>query len=961
MVLPAREGALLVRVSFALALVSLCACQDKATPIQPAIFTAPSEVTLACFDASKNAEDEVKVNPDYEPTLPFECCDKVIGETPEEVAAKLERCPGTSNGHALVTQVQRGEVAAVDLEEKDILDSDSTIPSYTFIDVGGLPSAIVIPRDLEHPADEPAQAPLWTYVAGHQDNSVRAVATCHFKVGRLCGPELDFADEDALRAASERALPGEPFDMTLAANGKALWISLPDVGLLAYVPLPTSANKTEPFPEDFTYYALPGGFDTKPPVPEPELVPYRFACAAGKEGDDTARFEYPPLEMPLSTPAPSLRTPRPRQLRTVELSADEAGTSEGTKQLFVSDDGQMAIHVFQEEADGGLSLRATLPIGAPLRDFAVTPRVPALGPTYEQLFSKDGYDGAGPSKRYLYGIDTRDGSLMAFALSFERGLPSLMPLLAPQPARDLVHRNLNKRDRLSLGIDGMAARALEVVDTRQRRMPNGTLDDAYCNYVPDLEPLEKEADSKKSAYDQAKERSEVEEKTAESAYLMAQAALDVPTNADAEALRGVFLMVATMRGQLVVLDIHDLDMECRARSQCSPDDEPNDELGVVIQRHTPRLTGTATPEISASPSSELSLPTSETGTAECPAGYSPDKEGLVCVSNDPWITRAASINVLYEGTITGEQAIFSGVFEPVGDDLLLLKAPDGVDLCARGANAADRMLVGIRSQPDDKDKSEGRCVLPDLTVSPLLRVVEARRDELLLETLPDDLDRETLLNCYSEFVAFDLRLDDQYFVSTSAAAGYQHNNMSAADGTCVRDESLDPRFTSRAELGKPFINQYVAFTLIGRTTEEPEVDAGPEPEPDGGEADAGPEAGDEDAGDVIDAGGEEPDATPEADAGDEGAEDEDEDEDEDAEEDARQDVNPDISITYNVQTIYEAIPSTTNTSTRTDTLPHRVRYFPEVGYLFVVDQASQGLRRFFMTPEFEADPDSNFR
>jgi hypothetical protein len=619
-----------------------------------------------------------------------------------------------------------------------------------------------------------------------------------------------------------------------------------------------------------------------------------------------------------------------------------------------------------------------MPVGAPLRDFAVTPEVPALGPSYASLLDDTYYQDAGATTRYLYAIDQRDGSLMAFSLTFAAGVPKLVPLLAPAPARDVAHRTLNRADRFSLGGDGLSARALEVVDTRARVRADGLrnlskdedgnligdldFDDQRCHIEGDrdkwLKKLQSDADDAEKKFAGSDSLSQLEQKKRQRDWLIASEELSVPTNAGAGALRGVFLMVATTRGQLSVLDIHDLDLECRAKQQCAV--SPDVDTGVLIERHTPRLSGNSQATVTVSPPNELA-PRND----KCPAGYAlndeDSDEDRVCVSQDPWAFQGnLSVTINYEAPFT--PVIYNGVFEAADDGRLLLKGPPGIDLCARGANAADRLLVGILRQPDSAEKSGGKCPVTSFSAAPRMRVVEARRDALLLEPLPTseakegdpghseakiEIDVETAIACYREFVDFDLRLDDQYFVATPS--GYQHRNMSAADGTCTRDESLDPRLTSRARIDSEFVNQFMALTLTG---EKVTVDAGAEEEPEDRppEEDGGVEPPEEDGGvePPEEDGGVEPDAA-RADAG---ALDE-------AEIARRRDVNPGITIAKSVLPISASI-ATLNTG-RSDALPHRVRYFAENNYLFVVDQASQGLRRFFLTPTFRADDDSVFR
>jgi hypothetical protein len=79
----------------------------------------------------------------------------------------------------------------------------------------------------------------------------------------------------------------------------------------------------------------------------------------------------------------------------------------------------------------------------------------------------------------------------------------------------------------------------------------------------------------------------------------------------------------------------------------------------------------------------------------------------------------------------------------------------------------------------------------------------------------------------------------------------------------------------------------------------------------------------------------------------------------DSERTRRREVNPSITVSSSISPVSSVVAGAN--PGRSDVLPHRVRYFPDNSYLFVVDQASQGLRRFILHPQFAADEKSLFR
>ena len=126
------------------ALWLLAGCEVAPIEVISRSFDRPSHVAFVCFDSVTSA------------------------------AVSLDSCEDGAEGfalHALVTQSHRGEVAAVDLDENRVLDSDVRVPGYTFVRVGEVPGAIVVA----------AREPSFAYVANLGSRDVRAVPTAQFR------------------------------------------------------------------------------------------------------------------------------------------------------------------------------------------------------------------------------------------------------------------------------------------------------------------------------------------------------------------------------------------------------------------------------------------------------------------------------------------------------------------------------------------------------------------------------------------------------------------------------------------------------------------------------------------------------------------------------------------------------------------------------------------------------------
>lgn len=919
-----------VLLGSALALSASC---SSATPLPaPFVFDTPGEVELVCFNRLTAAAAERLVSDD-DVVLPFECCE------PEGCRLEDINLPNVKAedfhpvAHALVTQTADGEVAAVDLESSKVLDSERRIPGYTFVDVGGLPTAIVVPKFL--PAAEPLESsepvppsgPIWTYVAGRELNSIRAIPTCRFLLGRPCGPELVETDDESVRIdfrlQTELLLPAAPQDMLLDPNGDALWVTLPSVGWIARVPLGTSADRlllgkraeegsVAPFafaarPQTRvaaqfapTFFQVAQGLDlgSDPAaalVPIAEASSYEALCGLGYSYTPT-----PQLQLPNAPRAPSNGAPEPTRMRLMPANGSNPAL------LFVADRGQVALHAYAIEG-GVLQSRGASYVGARLRDFAITPRVPSVAPDVRTLKSSEPAYPAPPAngpppdeKQYLYAIDDL-GGVMVFDLSFEGTTPRLQPLLAPLPRRDSLAMQNNYADRIWINGGESAARALEVVDTRDGDLAAGSAE--YCGQVAvsDLKKAvttaKEELRNKQAALKRAAERDKPairdEIKLAEKALAEAERRAALPENAGPKALRGVFVVVAASDGRVTVLDVHDLDLQCRVRESCTGNElvTPVDDSGaavVAVRRHTVRLESHKEANVSLLGSDQL------LANVSCPDGYRQTlEESSVCVPSDPWRQRDASWSVVYEGSIFDVPLATLTPSEADPDNQLTLRAPTGMNLCKRGV-LAGQFQVAIASAPEDA-RTALKCPTVTRDTAQRLLVTEAFHDHLVLSLLPREgrnaLTPSELLACYPRFVGAQLLLHEAYLVTNGTYLHRAKMDEQDPEGRCVEDGNLSPLFSSRAVVDERFQDPAIAFTLTNPEQEDPE------------------------------------------------------------------DIHP--TVTLGAQSRVLTRVNVDENSGRSDALPRRVRYFTETGDLFIVDQASQGLKRYTLTP-FEPD-NSRFR
>ena len=785
-------------------------------------FERAEHLTFACFAplAARNTEFV---------TLPMECCKLHDASSKDEMPSPPPYCQqvgsdpvGTALLHALVTQSTRGEVAAVDLVNNRVLDSDRLVPGYTFLDTGGLPSAIVVP-DEQPRTGEPVihEGPQWTYVASAEEFEVRAIATCRFVSGGACGPDkLDENKDPGYAQRTRFPLPAAPRDMLLApkpglmmADKQALWVTLPDLGLVARIELAESrtvkvggldtVKSVEPFAmnaqgtlNDPAFFRVPSAAGVVPAEPKAEESEYTAICGLGHE------FKSAKRTLPKAPPDPPTLDVQPNLMHYDELS----------KRLLVTDRVAPVLHVFSFDSEGKLVALPPLATGTVVRDFVLTPPVPANKPVDLLVDPAPAEDPKSETKkRYLYAIDGR-GLLMVFEFlqAGEDGPVSVQPLLAPTPGVGFA-------DRIDLPAP---VTALAIIDTR-------TSSDYTCGEQPVAE-LHRQLDeqSLKMPRDAALQAS----------ITQLQSRIDLHDLAGANYLHGVFLAAASANGTLSIIDVHDLDVACRARKNCCQAEacrdaadlqfarDPSSQNAVAVRRHAVRRAFVGQLE-TVIPNPDLIAESS------CHASGDPfvqvPGDSRTCAPADPWTAESETWNVVYQGSIPNTQTR-GAAFQKIDESFATVLAPVGFNFCDAGVVSGD--LIAVLGDPPERLLS--RCGQPTADNASLYEITELRADRAtvkLATTAANAVRRsiDEITTCYPDNVGIEVRAGG--FLVLGASGTYLHRGITAPDGTCAVDTTKDAQITARPTLAdgtapgpqdlsaQVFKNPFIEFTLAPGT------------------------------------------------------------------------------------------------------------------------------------------------
>lgn len=696
----------------------LCACNEQQPPAQPPSFDRATRVAFACFDLSDPAIPRVAT---------LSTCDV---SSKEAVSGDVI----THALHAFVVQSARGEVAAVDLLNRTVLDSRRDIPGYTFLPVGELPTAIVVPTEAHRAA--------FTYVANAGSRDITVLKTQAFR--ELSASESPTVQTMPLPGGSRDA----PYDMVLSPEEDALFVSLPETGRLLRVPIQRCAGSSPaPAPIDagepiMSEAGLDAGMNEAgsdpadptlddPGTSDPTGAPAQ-PCAEGQLdpdqiteipiGDSVARaaMDASP-DVPTETYVQSCELSAPvsnASLPLPELPADAAQTQpmpsgmsvdsfcETNKpcrqRLLIADRALPLIHVVDLAAvrtPGADVIQPPIRTGVPTTSVVVTPRVPVDTSTESA------------ETQYVYAIDATDGSVLVtengrlLQVGADRGRPDRISLGGGQTVPVALSLSV-----MTPAFDVHGRANQHAVQLPAGRVLPEPIDGDFCT----------------------------------------DTAHTIRSNLR---LRGVFMAVGVADGTVRVIDIHDMDLaECRScdkyRSGCSCDGGQGnrcDSCAVEnwdpypLVRHRTRIAATADRAADTPPLAPIARPTfvaggsvivvRVTGTTSDPlikglecvrcgegqvlafpdqdalvgqvdAGVTTDVDGgvdssapceagsaRVCAQNDPWVQLDDWVAV-YQGAIPGSRG-GEGLLQE-NDGRVELQQTQG-RFCQQGVLGADEL------------------------------------------------------------------------------------------------------------------------------------------------------------------------------------------------------------------------------------------------------------------------------
>lgn len=535
-----------VALGLSCALVA-ASCGSQTPPPQPASFDRPGRVAFVCFETDGDEGPR---------PVPLERCEAADGDEGD----------GEPNlaMHALVTQTSRGEIAAVDLEKRRILDSRKDVPGYTFLPVGELPSAVVVPR--AHPEH--------TYVANFGSRTITVLRTRAFR-GLSVG-ESATVQTVAVRVPGTTMHAG-PVDMVLSPEEDALLLALPDANALVRLPIRrcTEGKSDEDagttgdagaaacvagtldeaaataIPLDLS---LPQAVTSAAPAAVQE--PYLKAC------DDSVLL---PAQPGVATTIPADAFARKPEPVALALDAFCKSGVPCKRRLLVADRSLPILHAVDLDllaaGDEDGSVLAPIVTGVPTTAVAVTPRVP-------KNLEDDELE-----TQYVYAVDANDGSLLVT----ENGVVLSVGTDPTKPANRVVLGGASRTSAplraISLAVvspqfdvTGDAAQYVSA-DPVVIVVPEGGAPDSGLpeGGLPTTDP-----DGLTCTDDDFTQR-------------------------DASRLRGVFLAVGGSDGSVRIVDVH--DMELRACRTCDP--QLVDPYPVI--RHRTRIRATLPNDADESP------------------------------------------------------------------------------------------------------------------------------------------------------------------------------------------------------------------------------------------------------------------------------------------------------------------------------------------------------------------------
>lgn len=476
---------------------------------------------------------------------------------------------------ALVTQTLTDEVAVVDVTAGRVVDIDPSLPGYGFLRVGGRPVSLAstpggqatfvattdvgrnglfaLPTTCLQPPSE-GRRELTSWPACRLDEAPGEVTIV---VEPTLGSAADGVECKLYEPAPEGAKPEtvceKPTDLSTEQGPEGrrkLLVTFPDSGTVRVYDAQELLDRT---PGTFQACRAERELKLKVDVPQgvSQVLPPDLASLAPDSENACSEVPAP------TAPAPGQRRPQP------------AGIALGGERLYVADQAAPVIHVLDASSPCALAeLPSLLPMSlrephrvVVTRRLAVSPLTPA-------------------GKRYVYAIDAEDqpgASVMVFDVSPDSTDPT--PLVRPG-SPELPNE---RPDRLWLS-SALANSSVRDITFAYRDIP----------YV----------DQSESGTGVAEfgVRCDPDPKATDPQATRARPNSDYTDGARAGLLRGLFGFVMLTSGSIAVIDVDDLDADCRRPLTGNPTDTP-DFRGCV---HDPEVSEFRDPNGNATVTDEVS-------------------------------------------------------------------------------------------------------------------------------------------------------------------------------------------------------------------------------------------------------------------------------------------------------------------------------------------------------------------
>ncbi len=793
-------------ISLAACAFLVSSCTNNASNVVLSSLNRSAKLQFLCADLNVNSGNQFALKA----LLPSGLCD---GETVVDPNINPQFL-------GAVTQIERGEVAVVNFTRGIIANTSPTIPGVTAVTVDEQPTGIQISPFL----------PDYTFVTSFSAKSLQAIPTEELVQGSTDLPTPEPRRFDA--GPTDLALHESVQSVVLFTNDddqvtgaksivdyRYLYAPLPELGAVAQVQVIIN-------PVSGAQFLLP-----------PILLPLdTLGCPVGQipppssDGNDYNRICPQDFTEPIDSAARVIKTvettrpcsegpttgPRPVAL-TIDHGREHGSSSlsgtgvDSDDVLLVADANQPLIHRFALGRGGATRLDPII-TGTPTTEIDTTPFVPASSAPDDQA----------ATQRYLYAVSAIDSSILVVnytedppgTADADKTFGAVLPVLAGVSAR-ANEENVESRDRVRFRFSSV--RAIEVVSPSYELEddPNGTGLQVPLSDICDPE------DTNASA--------------------LAQSASN---------MRGVFLAVSLSDGNMLFLDIYDLNAPCRGGS-CATD-LPNAETGpdrlASIRRHRARFRFTpATPTvvtIDGSPSFQFNsapgrldetsgeaLSSDGPGleSINCPPTTSIDADGvervgssminvfgeraelgadaLICASSQVWSSPPQRWDATWQGLIPNSEGGLGrfadenldgteqGNWFQAGDVPLCrigVLGPQAADAALVESYVGDRLVITGDLPPstrDDPDCEDFQNLMDDLGERQIwFPIRRAFNDELEIGESPSRYTLDEVRTCFTQFTQYQIHTQEAYTV-TGTTSGFINRVIPGDDGECVLDPS----------------------------------------------------------------------------------------------------------------------------------------------------------------------------